>query len=106
MPKYLFEVNYVGDGVEGLLKEGGTGRRAAAEALVSSLGGTLEAYYFAFGATDVYAIAELPDHAAATALALTVDASGAAKVQTIVLMPPEEIDQAAKKSPNYRPPGR
>ena len=31
MPKYLLKANYVGDGLKGVLKEGGVARRAAAE---------------------------------------------------------------------------
>ena len=42
MPKYLFQVNYVGDGVKGLLKEGGGKRRDAAEQAAKSLGGTFD----------------------------------------------------------------
>ena len=33
MPKYLIEANYVGEGVKGLLKDGGSSRRAAVEKL-------------------------------------------------------------------------
>jgi hypothetical protein len=50
MPKYLFTGSYTAEGARGLLKEGGSGRRAATEKMLKSLGGTLEAYYFAFGA--------------------------------------------------------
>jgi uncharacterized protein with GYD domain len=106
MPKYLVQANYVGEGVKGLLKEGGTSRRAAAEKLVKSLGGTMEAFYYAFGETDAYIIVELPDNASAASLALTVSASGAVTIKTTVLMTPEELDAAAKKTPSYRPPGR
>ena len=106
MPKYLVQANYVGEGVKGLLKEGGTGRRAAVEKLIKSLGGTLEAFYYAFGETDAYVIAEIPDNASMAAIALTVSASGAATVKTTVLMTPEDIDEAAKKTPSYRPPGQ
>ena len=106
MPKYLVQANYVGEGVKGLLKEGGTSQRAAAEKLVKSLGGTLEAFYYAFGETDAYVIADLPDNASMAAIALTVSASGAATVKTTVLMTPEDIDEAAKKTPSYRPPGQ
>jgi uncharacterized protein with GYD domain len=104
VPKYLLHVNYVGEGVKGLLKNGGTNRRAVAEKLAQSLGGRLEAFYYAFGETDLYSIADLPDNASAAALALTVSAAGTATVKTTVLMSPEEIDQATKKSPIYSPP--
>jgi uncharacterized protein with GYD domain len=106
MPKYLVQFNYTGEGVKGLLKEGGTSRRAATEKLIQSLGGTLEAYYFAFGETDGCVIADLPDNASMAAIALAVGASGAVAVKTTVLMTPEEVDEAVKKTPSYRPPGQ
>ena len=106
MSKYLFQVNYVGEGVKGLLKEGGSSRRAATEKMVQSMGGKIEAYYFCFGEHDCYVIADLPDNATAAAVALTVSASGAVVTKTIVLMTPEELDSAVKKSPSYRPPGQ
>jgi uncharacterized protein with GYD domain len=106
MPKYMLKVRYVGDGIKGLLKEGGSSRRAAAEEVAKSLGGKVEAFYFAFGEDDAYVIAELPDHASMAALALTVNASGAVAVSTTVLLTPEDLDAASKKSPSYRPPGK
>ena len=106
MPKYLFQANYVGEGVKGLLKEGGSSRRVAVEKAAQSVGGKLEAFYYAFGDTDAYVIVDLPDNAAATALALTVNSSGVAVVKTTVLMTPEDVDAAVKKSPSYRAPGQ
>ena len=55
--------------------------------------------------TDVFAIADLPDNAAAAALALHVSASGGATVRTTVLLTPEEIDAATKKTVQYTAPG-
>ena len=106
MYKYLFQASYTGEGLKGLLKEGGTSRRQAVEKTIEGLGGTLEAFYYAFGYTDVYAIAELPDNVSTAAFALIVNAAGTAKVNTTVLMTPEEVDQAVKKSVDYRPPGQ
>jgi uncharacterized protein with GYD domain len=106
MSKYLFQVNYIGEGVKGLLKEGGSSRQAATEKMVQSMGGKIESYYFCFGEHDCYVIADLPDNAAAAAVALTVSASGAVAVKTTVLITPQEMDIAAKKSPSYRPPGQ
>ena len=83
-----------------------TSRRAAVEKLFQSQGGTLEAFYYAFGETDCYVIGELPDNATMSAVALTIGASGVVTLKTTVLMTPEEIDQAVKKTPNYRPPGK
>jgi len=105
MPKYLFTGSYTAEGARGLLKEGGSGRRAATEKLVASLGGTLESYYFAFGSDDFFLVADLPGNAAAAAGALTAGATGAINTRTIVLLTPEEVDAAAKLTPSYRPPG-
>jgi uncharacterized protein with GYD domain len=69
------------------------------------VGGKLECFYYAFGATDVFIIADLPDHASAASLNLAVTASGAIDSETVVLLTPEEIDEATKKSPAYQPPG-
>ena len=106
MSKYLVHGNYVGEGIKGLLKEGGSGRRAAIEKLVSSLGGSLESVYYAFGDTDIYLIVDMPDNASMAAMALVAGASGAVTVKTTVLITPEEVDEAAKKTPDYRPPGQ
>lgn len=105
MAKYLWQVSYSVDGVKGVLKEGGTGRIEAVEKLLAGLGGKLEAAYFAFGEDDVYLIVDLPDNVAGAAVSLTVAAAGAARVKTIVLLTPEEIDRAAQMSVDYRPPG-
>ena len=106
MPKYLVQASYTTEGLKGLLKEGGSKRREAVEQLTKALGGTMEAFYYAFGDDDVFVIADLPDNVTVTALSLVVNASGAVKVKTTVLLTPEEVDQAAKKTVNYRPPGQ
>ncbi len=105
MPKYLIRASYTQEGVKGLLKEGGTSRRATVEQVIKGMGGTLEAFYYAFGEDDVFVIAELPDNASTAALSLAVGASGTVKLNTTVLLTPEEMDQATKKTVNYRPPG-
>ena len=106
MSKFLYEARYVGEGIKGLIKEGGSSRRAAVEKAALSVGGKLDAFYFGFGDVDAYVIVDLPDNAAAVAMALAVNASGMAQVKTTVLMTPEEVDGAVKKSPNYRGPGQ
>ena len=105
MAKYLLQASYTQSGVQGVIKEGGSGRRDAIGKLLADLGGSLEAFYFAFGENDVYVIADVPDNTTAAAISLTVGAAGAATVKTIVLLTPEEIDRATKQSVAYRPPG-
>lgn len=106
MPKYLLRVNYTAEGAKGVIRDGGSKRRAVAQAAAESVGGRIESFYFAFGDTDAFLVAELPDAASAAAIALTVSASGGATIQTTVLMTPEEVDAASKKSPLYSAPGR
>jgi uncharacterized protein with GYD domain len=106
MPKYLVEATYTLEGVKGFLKEGGSKRREAVEAAIKSAGGKLEAFYFAFGEPDALAILDLPDNSTAAAASLAFNATGAVRLKTVVLLTPEEMDQANKKSVNYRPPGR
>jgi uncharacterized protein with GYD domain len=105
MPKYLLEVTYTADGIKGLMKDGGSKRRAAARTLVESLGGKIECFYYAFGKTDAVVIAEFPDQTAAAAASLTIASSGAVKGHVTVLLSPEEIDQAVRKGGSYTPPG-
>ena len=105
MAKYLIQANYSAEGLKGLLKEGGSGRRDAVDKLLASVGGKVESFYYAFGDTDAYVVVDVPDNVTAAAVALTVGASGAVAIKTAVLMTPEEVDQATKKSLAYRAPG-
>ena len=106
MPKYLVQASYTREGVEGVRAAGGSSRRDAVAETARSLGGELESFYFAFGEHDAYVTVDLPDNEAAAAVALTVNASGAAAVKTTVLLTPEQVDEAARRSVEYRPPGR
>lgn len=105
MPKYLWQSSYTAEGAKGLLKDGGSKRRKAVEKAIKSLGGKLEAFYFAFGDADTFTIADFPDNTKAAAAALALNSSGAVVTNTTVLLTPEEIDAACKKAVRYRPPG-
>jgi uncharacterized protein with GYD domain len=105
MPRFLIEGSYAPEGAKGLVKEGGTHRRAFIAELIKKSGGTMESFDFAFGASDVYVLCEMPDVASAMALSLAVNASGAVSIKTIPLISADEMDAAAKKQIAYRPPG-
>ena len=105
MPKFMIRASYTADGARGLVKEGGTARRAVVQKMIEGLGGKLESFYYAYGEDDVYAISDLPDAASGIARALAVNASGAVRLNTVALITPEEIDAAAKRVVNYRAPG-
>jgi uncharacterized protein with GYD domain len=106
MTKYLFEANYVGEGIKGLLRDGGTKRRDAVVEALNSIGGSLECFYFAFGETDVLGVFDIPEQADAAALSLTINSTGSVNVHLKPLMTVEDLDEAAKKSPSYRAPGQ
>ena len=105
MPKYLAKATYTAEGAKGLMKEGGSGRRAAVQKVVETLGGKLEMFYYAYGPDDAYVVVDVPDPNAAVALSLAVNASGAVRLALVPLLAPEDIDAACKKSPTYRAPG-
>jgi uncharacterized protein with GYD domain len=105
MPKYLLTARYNAEGVRGVIKDGGSKREAAARGLVKSLGGKVEAFYFAHGDIDAVVICEFPDAASALAGVMAVNATGLVTASTTPLITAKEIDEAATKSPKYRGPG-
>jgi uncharacterized protein with GYD domain len=105
MPKMMIKVAYNADGTKGLMKEGGTGRRAVVQKLVEGAGGKVESFYYAYGEHDAYLIVDMPDATSGLAISLAVNASGMVRLQTIPLITPEEIDAASKKAVAYRAPG-
>ncbi len=102
---YLCRASYTPKGLEGVMKEGGTARSKAVEALVASSGGRVICQFWAFGDDDYYLIAELADNATAASLAATVSVTGTVRVTTTVLLSAAEIDEAVSRHPSYRAPG-
>ncbi len=105
MAKFLIEATYTADGVSGIRSAGGSSRRDAVAKALEGAGGSLESFHFAFGDSDAYVIVEAPDNVTAAAVTLTVNATGAVRCKTVVLLTPEEVDEAAKQSVSYTPPG-
>ncbi len=106
MAKYMVAGSYTVEGIKGVLKEGGTGRRKAVESALKALGGHLESFYFTFGANDVFGVADVPDNVTAAAFAMAIGATGTIRITTTVLLTPEEVDQAAKKTVAFRGAGQ
>ncbi len=104
MAKFMFQADYSAEGVAGLRKEGGSGRQAMFEKMFNEMGGTLESFYYAFGRDDLYMIVDLPDDAAAVAASLAASAAGAIRFRATVLVTPETVDEAVKRTVNYTPP--
>lgn len=105
MPMYLSQVKYHHTGVQGLIKEGAVSRRAAISKLIEQAGGKVHGFYFALGEKDAYVISEFTDRTAALSVSIAVNASGAAAISQVELLPAEEFDAAIKQLPTYRAPG-
>lgn len=105
MPKYLFKVKLTPDGLKGLLKEGGSRRRDVVGRMIEGLGGRVETMYWAFGDDDVYVTAELPGNTSAAAMGMVVSAAGGVRTSTVVLLSPEEVDEAVRQQVDYLAPG-
>ena len=106
MAKYLIQGNYTVEGMKGVLKEGGSGRRAAITKALKTVGGKVDSMYYAFGDTDVYVTIDAPDNITVATLVMSVAATGTIAVKTTVLLTVEEMDEAAKKSFAYRGAGQ
>ena len=106
MAKFMIQARYTAEGTRGLLKEGGSARRAVVKKVVEDLDGKLETFYFAFGDADTVVICDVPDVASALALSMAVNASGQVHVKTTPLISPEEVDAASHKAVQYRAPGK
>jgi uncharacterized protein with GYD domain len=105
MAKFLWKGRYTATGMQGVIKEGGNARRNAAEKAAQSVGGHIDAMYFAFGDADVYLIADFPDATTCASAAMHVSAAGGIAIETVVLLTADEIDRAASQDLDYRPPG-
>ena len=105
MPKYLITANYTAEGMAGVKAAGAKSRVDAVSTMLERMGGSLESFHFAFGETDVFAIAEVPDDEAAAAVAIAINSSGAVSTSTTKLLTVEQIDEALRRSVDYVPPG-
>jgi len=101
----IFLANYASNAVKGLI--GGSDRKAAVEALVSSVGGSLVSLSFTRGEFDIAVVVDMPDQSTGLGLAMAIRASGAFDRISIL----EELDMgpilAAAKTASvvYKPAG-
>lgn len=106
MAKYLIQATYSAEGFKGVAKDKASGRKAALEKTLASVGATLEAIYYSFGDYDVVLIVDAPDNATVAAVGMAACSTGLARTSTTPLLTIEEADQAVKKSVKYRGPGQ
>src|SRR4051812_38298099 len=98
MAKFLLQGTYSAEGTKGLIKEGGSARRAAVQKAVEGIGGKVECMYYSFAGADVVLICEMPDAVSGLAVSLAVNASGAVRLSSTPLLSVEEVDAACKKT--------
>ena len=108
MPRFITFFAYSPESTRALIDRP-SDRSAAAKALVESLGGTQEAFYWMQGKHDGFLITNLPDGVAASALAAAVGASGAiVSAETHQIFDGEEqaaiVKQAGAALRAYKPP--
>jgi uncharacterized protein with GYD domain len=106
MPRFLVEASYTAEGFKGLQKDKAAGRTQAVKNALKAVDGRLECIYWCLGERDAIAIVDVPDNAAASALATAVSASGLVRTKTTLLLSAEELDAAMAKNIAYRAPGR
>jgi len=106
MAKYMIKASYSPDGIKGVMAKGGSARAEAIGKLAAGVGGTVESVYFSFGTDDLFAIVDAPSHEAMAAIAGTVGQTGAlSRYETVILLTPAQIDDAANMTIDYTPPG-
>ena len=76
MPKYISFFSYTRDALKGMIDKP-TDRGAAARALVESVGGKLECFYWMHGNHDGFFIADYKDAGSAAAVAAAAGSAGA-----------------------------
>jgi uncharacterized protein with GYD domain len=108
MPKFITFFSYTGESAKAMI-ERPSDRSAAVTALVESVGGTQEAFYWMQGKHDGFLIVNLPDGVAASAVAAAVSASGAiVSLETHQIFDQHEqtaiVEQAADALRAYKPP--
>ena len=108
MPRFITFFSYTGDAAKAMIEKP-SDRSAAATALVESLGGTLESFYWMQGKHDGFLITNLRDGVTASALAAAVGATGAiVGIETHQIFDHDEmssiVEQAATARKAYKPP--
>ena len=85
----FFLANYTPHAMKGLI--GGDDRKAAVEALLAPVGGTLESISFTRGEFDIAVVVDIPDRNSLMGVTMAISASGAFSRISIL----EELDRAA-----------
>ena len=98
MAFYLIQASYTSQAVAAMVKNP-QDRAAVVRPMIERLGGKLHGLWFAFGAHDIVAIAEMPDNVGAAAVAMAIGSSGAMSAyQSTPLMTSADAVEAMKQA--------
>jgi uncharacterized protein with GYD domain len=100
MAHYLIQASYTAQAIAAMVKNP-QDRAEIVRPMIERAGGKLHGIWFAFGDSDIVAIAEMPDNLSAAAISMAIGSSGAmASYRTTALMTSaqavEAMQQAAK----------
>ena len=94
MPKYLFTVSFGQEDLEAIATNGGTPVEQAIRAAVNARRGALLGFFFALGAADAVALADLPDDESAASIAIGASRHAGTSAEIVVLLTPQQVDHA------------
>jgi uncharacterized protein with GYD domain len=108
VPRFITFFSYTGDAAKAMIDRP-SDRSAAAQALVASVGGTLDGFFWMQGDHDGFLLTTLPDAIAAAALAAAAGSTGAiTNFETHQIFDHDEqariVTQAKQATAAYRPP--
>jgi len=109
MAKFVVFFNYTAETWSKMISTP-SDRLAAVREMAQTVGGDVESLYFMFGAKDGFVIVDVPDAAAAAAVAIAVSSTGAVQnLETHELIAPGDLggvlERAGTAKGGYRPPG-
>ncbi len=98
MSYYLIQASYTAPAIAAMVKNP-QDRAAAVRPMIEKAGGKLHGLWFAFGETDIVAIAEMPNNVSAAAIAMAIGATGTMSTyRSTPLMTPGEAVEAMQKA--------
>jgi uncharacterized protein with GYD domain len=101
--KYFVHVEFTPEGMKDLQNRSVTALRAGVVKFDESVGCKLESWYFDYGGSGAYAIADCPDDIAAATLAVTANSTTLTRVTWRPVLSAEDADKAFAKSKTIRP---
>lgn len=98
MTYYLIQASYTAQAIAAMVKNP-QDRAAAVKPMIERAGGKLHGLWFAFGDSDIVAIAEMPNHVSAAAISMAIGATGAmSSYRSTPLMTSGEAVEAMQKA--------